>query len=248
MVNVLEAHRELFNLMREYDQYLRSESGPTNKFWQQYLDMMEILFDFRKSVRDGNWNLHIAASERMLKWFFTYDCTKYARHFTFYWASQFNLSQSHPNVLKKFQKGNFCVRRVPGKFNHLPADQIIEQTVNRDQKGPGGIIEFSTTEGTVQRWILTSHIAARLISQIGDSLQLTKSENAPKDLTPKRIRYVESKIESCIQILQSWALMFEDEKSLYSLSSGYHAPKDTEKDLMNAEVISRKQQEEFVSD
>ena len=213
MVNVLEAHRELFNLMREYDQYLRSESGPTNKFWQQYLDMMEILFDSRKSVRDGNWNLHIAASERMLKWFFTYDCTKYARHFTFYWASQFNLSQSHPNVLKKFQKGNFCVRRVPGKFNHLPADQIIEQTVNRDQKGPGGIIEFSTTEGTVQRWILTSHIAARLISQIGDSLQLTKSENAPKDLTPKRIRYVESKIESCIQILQSWALMFEDEKS-----------------------------------
>ena len=32
-----------------------------------------------------------------------------------------------------------------------PADQVIEQTVNRDQKGPGGIIGFSTTEGTVQR-------------------------------------------------------------------------------------------------
>ena len=49
MVNVLEAHRELWNLMREYDQYLHSESGPTNKFWQQYLHMMEILFDIRKS-------------------------------------------------------------------------------------------------------------------------------------------------------------------------------------------------------
>ena len=95
---------------------------------------------------------------------------------------------------------------------------------------------------------MTSHIGARLISQTEDSLQLTKSENALKDLTPKRVRYVKSKIKSCIQILQSWALMFEDEKSLYSLSSGYHAPKDTEKDLMNAEVISRKQQEEFVSD
>ena len=33
MVNVLEAHRELLNLMCEYDQYLRNESGPMNKFW-----------------------------------------------------------------------------------------------------------------------------------------------------------------------------------------------------------------------
>ena len=120
MVNVLEAHRELWNLMREHDQYFRNESGPINKFWQQYLDMVEILFNFRKSVRDGNWNLHIAALEQMLKWFFAYDRTNYARHFTFYWASQLNLSQSHPNMLKEFQKNNFSVRRVPGKFNRLP--------------------------------------------------------------------------------------------------------------------------------
>ena len=137
--------------MREYDQYLRNESGPMNKFWQQYLDIVEILFDFRKSVIDGNWNLRIAASERMLKWFFAYDRTNYARHFTFYWAFQLNLSQSHPNMLREFQKSNFSVRRLPGKFNRLPVDQVIERTVNRDQKGSGGIIGFSTTEGTVQR-------------------------------------------------------------------------------------------------
>ena len=65
MVNVLEAHRELLNLMCEYHQYLRNESDPMNKFWKQYLHTVEILFDFRKSVRDGNWNLHFAASERM---------------------------------------------------------------------------------------------------------------------------------------------------------------------------------------
>ena len=233
MVSVLEAHRELWNLMREYDQFLRNESGPMNKFWQQYLDMLEILFDFRKSVRGRNWNLHIAASERMLEWFFAYDRTNYARHFTFYWVSQLNLSQSHPNMLKEFQKDNFSVRRVPGKFNRLPADQVIEKTVNRNQKGPGGIIGFSTKEGTVQRWILTSHFAARLISQMEDSLQLTKSEKAPKDLTPKRVSYVESKIESCTQILQSWAPIFEDEKNLYSLSSGYHAHEDIYEERFN---------------
>ena len=73
-------------------------------------------------------------------------------------------------MLEEFQQENFSVRRVPGKFNRLPADQVIKQTVNRDQKGSGGIIGFSTIERTVQRWILTSHIAVRMISQMDDSL------------------------------------------------------------------------------
>ena len=82
-----ESSSGAIELMCEYEQYLRNESGPMNKFWQQYLDMVEILFDFRKFVRDGNWNLRIAASDRMLKWFMVYDSTNYARHFTYYWAS-----------------------------------------------------------------------------------------------------------------------------------------------------------------
>ena len=45
-------------------------------------------------------------------------------------------------MLKEFQKGNFNATRVPGKFNHLPSDEFIKQTVNRDQKAPGGITEF----------------------------------------------------------------------------------------------------------
>ena len=151
-------------------------------------------------------------------------------------------------MLKEFQKGNFSFRRLPGKFNRLPSDQVIERTVNQDQKGPGGIIGFSTTEGTVQRCILTRPITARLISQMEDSLQLTKPENVPKDLAATRVSYVESKIKSCIQVLQSWVPMFEDKKNLYNLSSEYHAHEDIEKDLLNAEVIGRKLQEEFVND
>ena len=59
-----------------------------------------------------------------------------------------------------------------------------------------------------------------------DLLQLTKSENVPKDIAQSRVRYVESKIKSCVQLLQSWSPIFEDEKSLHSLSSRYHAHGD----------------------
>ena len=100
-MNVLEAYREVLNLKCEYDQYLSNESGPMNKVGQQYLDMVEILFDLCKSVGDGNWNLHIAASKRILKWFFANDRRNYTQ-ITFYWAFQPSLSQNHPNMLKEF--------------------------------------------------------------------------------------------------------------------------------------------------
>ena len=38
-----------------------------------------------------------------------------------------------------------------GKFNCLPSDQVIEQIVNKEQKGPGGIIGLRRTPGNVQQ-------------------------------------------------------------------------------------------------
>ena len=31
----------------------------------------------------------------------------------------------------------------------FPPDQLIEQTINKDQKEPGGIINISTSQGTM---------------------------------------------------------------------------------------------------
>ena len=44
-----------------------------------------------------------------------------------------------------------------GTFNKVPSDQVIEQIINKDQNGSGGI-----TESTVQRWIVSNHIIWRL--------------------------------------------------------------------------------------
>lgn len=44
---------------------------------------------------------------------------------------------------------------------------MIEQTINKDQKGSGRIVGFSTLESTVQHWIASSHVISRII---GDNL------------------------------------------------------------------------------
>ena len=110
----------------------------------------------------NDWNLHLQSMERMLKWFHAYDHTNYARHFTYCWADQQNLSEKHPMIYEEFINGNFSVQRTKGKFNMLPPDQVIEQTINKEQKGPGGIIGFSTSPGTVQCWVLSSHVLANV--------------------------------------------------------------------------------------
>ena len=140
MANAEEKSTTLFSLWEEFTEFIQKGSiGPMAVFWQSFLDMTETLLDYVKSFRTGHWELHLQAMEGMLKWFHAYDNTNYVRHFTYCWATQQKLAQKRPGIYLEFCKGNFSVRRSQGKFNKLPPDQVIEQTINKEQKGYGGI-------------------------------------------------------------------------------------------------------------
>ena len=57
-------------------------------FWNSYLEMVQTLRDFMKSIKTGDWDLHMYDSEKMLNWFHTYGNYNYAHHFFYYWGSQ----------------------------------------------------------------------------------------------------------------------------------------------------------------
>ena len=59
------------------------EFGPVAAFWQTYIDMVQVLLDFTKAIRIGNWDLHLQSCERMLVWMHPYDRTNYSRQFTY---------------------------------------------------------------------------------------------------------------------------------------------------------------------
>ena len=120
-------------------------------FWQSYLDMVQILLDFVKSIRLPDWNLHLQSTKRMLIRIHAYDRINYARYFSYCWCSQQKIQHKLPVIYQQFQQRNFSTRRTKGKFNMLPPHQVIEQTINKDKKGPGGIIGISTSQGTMQR-------------------------------------------------------------------------------------------------
>ena len=238
----------LFDLWVQYENDLQSDKiGPMSEFWNSFLTMVDIMLDYIKSIRLADWNLHLQSMERMLKWFHAYDHTNYARHFTYCWADQQNLSEKHPMIYEEFINGNFSVQRTKGKFNMLPPDQVIEQTINKEQKGPGGIIGFSTSPGTVQRWVLSSHVLANVSTDFKQKLGLDTPQVVPKDLGKKRKIHIETCVANCYEIIKSWNNPFEQSKTLSSLSSGIEAPIDVQNDIMNAADIDDTQAKTFIS-
>lgn len=248
MVATMNKSDAIFNLYEEFENWINEGNlGPLAIFWQSFIEMVQTLLDYIKSMRTGNWSLHLQSMEQMLQWFHAYDHVNYARHFTYCWSSQQKLAEKHPSIHEEFLKGNFCCKRVPGKFNMLPPDQVIEQTVNKEQKGPGGIIGFSTSEGTMQRWVLTSHLTAAISSDLKESLDIDTIKSTPKDLGKKRRLLDETVVSTCQNVIASWTNPFVKNVQLVSLSSGIAATDEVLNDLLSASAIGAKQLKEFVT-
>ena len=170
----------------------------------------------------------------MLPWFHAYNRQNYARHFGYCSASRQQLPNTHPCPYTEFKQGNFSVQRSAGRFNKVPSDQVIEQTINKDQKGSGGIIGYCTSEGTVQRWIITSHVSTRLLGDMENSLGIRASVSLTKDLGKSRKEFDEKNTESCYELLKSWTPQFDSNLLISGLSSGVKGSDLVHSDLLRA--------------
>ena len=167
----LEKFQGLLFMFEEFQNILQDEEeNPVSAYWVTFLDMTQVLLDYVKCIRVSNWKLHLAAYERMLPWFHAYDRQNYSRHFSYHWYRQKLIKDSLLSIYEAFIQGNISTKRTVGKFNMLPPDQLVEQTINKQQKRSGGIIVYSTWTGTVQRWVVSSHAVAEILENFKDAL------------------------------------------------------------------------------
>ena len=76
---------------------------------------------------------------RLLPWAFAYDRQNYARYLTLHLMKMVNLEENHRCIYDDFMKGNFFVQMSDNNtFGRLEADKVIETTINKDTKTPGG--------------------------------------------------------------------------------------------------------------
>ena len=97
--SALEMIATLYELFQKFEEEcILSELGPMATYWNSFIEMVQILLNYIKSTRTGDWPAHLQASERMLKWYFAYDRTNYSRHFTYNWATLQNLKETPRNA------------------------------------------------------------------------------------------------------------------------------------------------------
>ena len=166
---------------------------------------------------------------------FGYDRPIYARFLTYYLVTMKKLPETHPAIHHEFEAGHFSVRRQHGRFNKVPTDQSIEQTYNREQKCAGSIVGYSTSEGTVQRWVLTSHVAAKCQSKMEEFLGMSEAKCVTKDLRKKRILHDEECVVRSYDLIKELGTPFKENPCLVHLGSGLQCSPEIQDDMMNAE-------------
>ena len=151
---------KLLELLEKYKDDLKTCSR-TAKLWLQYLDYMEVVKDFTRSERTGDWNLYLFTLSRMINLFAATAHIHYAKSARLHLQNMLELKTTHPWVYKQFSNGYHTVRRSDKFWAGLWSDLIIEQVMMRSIKSNGGLTRGrGIAESTSQLWIGSIHRSA----------------------------------------------------------------------------------------
>ena len=229
---------ELEELRVKYEEFGQRSSSKMSSYWRSYIEMACLLLRFIRSIREGDWNLHLACICDMLLWMFAYDRTNYSRYLSVYWYDMMSLEDTHPSTHEAFKAGDFVVQRSSSAFSQVAVDQTIEQTFNRDTKSKGGIVGFSLNKGAVQRWLLTSHERAAITQACREMarISLPNGEGIIKEKGKERMSVDENDVRKVQSTLSNWVNPFlqSDTDELCHTASGMTASKKVEEDLCTA--------------
>ena len=147
--------------LNEFQQYGNSLSK-TFAYWTSFLDASELLFQLIRADRSGDFNLHLDSVAQTILYFFAAGKQNYSRYTPVYVAEMIQLFDKDPETYQHLQEGGFVVRHSTNRrFNCVPTDQALEQTVNNDCKSTGGIIGFTRRKGALLRWIISRHTTSK---------------------------------------------------------------------------------------
>ena len=228
--------------------FVASKGNDINfRYWWSYMQMVQILLLFIRAQRDGVWNLHIHAFQRMLPLFMRYDHTNYARWGTIYLNE---MHQLPAEVQKEFDCGNIVVKRTSLKFNQVDPDESQEWLNGIGKKG-GGIIGITKTS-TVSRWALVYNMRSHIALETRALYGVSRMDNlVHNESTKGRIKLDNQDEDRLYNILVSFGMLKNVDaqvQSLQNIATKDVVTQEIERDLLNASSDGLKQLKQFVEE
>ena len=221
----------------------------TFAFWDDLLDMIQLLLNFIRAERDAMWMLHLATVAEMIPYFFIADHTNYAR-----WASVYlaDMNLLPTNIQEEFMKGNHTVGRSTQPFSQVWSDMALEQSINCDSKSKGGVIEFTKKPGALDRWFINAHERAAVKNQMLKMLDIHEEDAKHKEMGKARKERDEedvNRVLNCVtEIGKSPFLTNESTNDrILNILTGTVAPESVSRELLQAKSNGINAMDEFVS-
>ena len=226
-------------------------------YWSSYIEMIELLLEFIRAERDGNWLLHLSATAGMVPYFYSMDRTNYSRWLPIYLADMHQLSTTHPEVHAEFLIGNHSVSRSNQPFSQVWTDMALEQSVNLDSKKRGGIIGITQKAEALDRWFLTIHERAAITTATKHMCGLQENEKVGthKDLGAQRLKRDEADVHKLLSVFTSELMTNPFSPSdnddnvclpLVNIATGVVVPDEMTHSLVCARDIGRQHMERFI--
>ena len=115
----------------------KSKENASFLYWKCVIDLQIKVLLYVRSIREGNFKLHVEVLYKLLSWYFIYDHYNYARWLTIHWFDLYKVETKFPDVYSFLSNGNFSFQNSNREFSRMGLDQIHEQN-NKIIKGSGG--------------------------------------------------------------------------------------------------------------
>ena len=219
------------------------------KFWLSCIDMIEILLNTIYSVRSGNWTMFVECTREIIPYCFAYNNVNYARYLTNFLGDMLALDVDFPEIHERFESGDFSAQLSDANvFSRCETDKVIEMTINKDTKTPGGTTGFSTNDNAVKRWEITAAYRAGIRKCLLEHLSFKKQKYLHNDLSPSRILRDEEDVQSLIEVLTSIFIHPFSEMPLTSISTGISLSDDISDRILNAKAEGTKEWKKFINE
>ena len=139
-------------------------------------------------------------------------------------------------MYKYLENDGFVVRRS-GKinFNSVSTDQSLEQTINQEAKGRGGVVGFTLRKGALLRWLLMRHVVAEYSvafkSMTSSEAEIEHHPEFGSSRNAKDHSDVLENLDGCIKHFENPFDLDNVPASLVNITTGKVAPKEIENSL-----------------
>ena len=239
---------QILEKMTKFD--VEKDKRPLFRVMRQYMQMVLEMLLFIRSVRIGDWELHLMALETFTRYFFAHDRLNYACMIPVYLADMKSLQKSDASIYDEFLQGNWVVNKNPYvPFCSIGADHGLEQ-INRAMKVSGGLVGITLNPSDRTKFFLISPELARLAGeaqQMAGVLPNTRIHH--HDLSTAILECHERNIEKLTSTLRSFTNPFaEDSEDLFNLITKAVMPDKVQDDLCRQSEIGRMMFDVFVAE